>query len=118
MMARLPGVIIPADRSAARIHPRSPLPASGAENPCVRLWEAAGGKEVDVYKAHATPVGNLLFTPDGNQVPSFSSDPDGKLLAMGNGGGVVLWNAVTGEQVKAWTLQESVGGVAFSADSR
>jgi WD40 repeat protein len=117
----------------------------------VRLWGADGGKEVDVYKAHATPVGNVLFTPDGKQVLSLSSDPlvrrqevtedavkevppapkwpagaigivavspDGKLLATGTGGSVVLWNAATGEQVKGWTLQESVGGLSFSADSR
>jgi WD40 repeat protein len=117
----------------------------------VRLWEADGGKEVNVYKAHATPVGNVLFTPDGNQVLSLSSDPlvrrqevtddgvkelpaapklpsasvgaiaaspDGKRLATGGpGGSVVLWNAA-GEQVRAWSLQESVGGLAFSADSR
>jgi WD40 repeat protein len=118
----------------------------------VHLWEADGGKEVDVYKAHATPVLNVLFTPDGKQVLSLSTDPlvrrqevtedgvkelpaapkwpaggygaaavspDGKLLATGgNGGGLVLWNAATGEQVKTWTLQEVVSGLAFSADSR
>jgi WD40 repeat protein len=40
----------------------------------VQLWETEGGKEVDVYKGHATPVGTVLFTPDGKQVLSHSSE--------------------------------------------
>src|SRR5262249_27461010 len=44
--------------------------------------------------------------------------PDGKLLATGTGGSVVLWNAAAGGQGKAGTVQESGGGLAVHAEGR
>jgi WD40 repeat protein len=119
---------------------------------CMRLWDPDSGKELDVYKGHATPVGTVLFTPDGKQVLSHGSEleirrhevteekmkelpaapkwpggtvdvvaasPDGKLLATrGPSASVVLWEAETGEQVKGWNLNEVVGSLSFSSDSR
>src|SRR6266545_6344451 len=73
----------------------------------VRLWDVATGQELP------SPPG------DAEYVEAVAYSPDGKTLAAGlewGSGGLRLWDVASGK-VKA-SLQERVGGLAFSPDNR
>jgi WD40 repeat protein len=52
-------------------------------------------------------------------VHRFVPTPDGKnLVTSGLDGKIILWDLATGKRLKEWVMQETVGGLAVSGDSR
>jgi hypothetical protein len=60
--------------------------ASGASDNAVRLWDAAGGKEIARLEGHKNQVDSVVFSPDGKRLASGAFDNT-----------VRLWDA-TGER--------------------
>jgi WD40 repeat protein len=72
----------------------------------VRLWSSANAVAGSTLDAHAGPVLALAFAPDSSS-----------LAAGGASGAVVLWNPLTGAQLRTFTgAGGAVRGVAFSRD--
>lgn len=107
--------------SAIVFSPDSGLIASGSGDKSARIWNVETGAQIKKLETK-TPITWQLAS--GNQtmrlslaVTSVAFSPDGKLLAMGTGRAVHLWEVSTGNQVR--TLEghtESVTGVTFVPD--
>jgi tetratricopeptide (TPR) repeat protein len=87
--------------------------ASAGKDGTVRVWDAAGGRELLALKGHAGSVTAVAFSPDGR-----------RLASAVKGGTVRVWDAAGGQELLA--LKRSTGealaacgtGVAFSPDGR
>jgi WD40 repeat protein len=77
--------------------------AAGVEQPLVKLWDVATGKEERTLTADST-IGDLAYSPDGSL-----------LAAQVGGGKVTLWDAKT--YVKGATIPIRGAHVAFAPDS-
>ena len=69
----------PFDRHTGEVHTAAYSPdglwiASGATDHTVRLWEAAGRREVAVLLGHTGAVAGIAFTPDGLRLASIGED--------------------------------------------
>jgi WD40 repeat protein len=72
----------------------------------VRIWDAATGAELAVFRGHRQPVSAVAFAPGGARVASASAD-----------GTARLWDAVTGKELLPLTGHtDPVSRVTFSAD--
>ena len=94
--------------------------ASDKDN-TIRLWDAATGQEVKMEKSFLVDIVGK-FTADINSV-AFS--PDGRKIAGGihQSETICLWNAATGEQLRAMRADNAnalhwVNTVAFSVDNK
>lgn len=83
----------------------------------VKVWNRATGEEELFLKGHTSRVRNVMFSPDGKRIVSGSwgrTNPK----HFGNGGEVIVWDAVTGKQLQHF--QRSSGshshGLAISPD--
>lgn len=79
-------------------------------NSAIRVWDTKTGEELLQIAAHTNSISGLAFSPDGKQLASGSGD-----------GTVKLWNAVTGDPIRAYAARAEEGqswmggdGVAFS----
>jgi WD40 repeat protein len=63
--------------------------AADKESCPVYLWDAESGKQVQTFKGHRLGVTSVHFTPDGK-----------RLLTSGSDGLLILWDAVTGKELK------------------
>ena len=86
------------------------LAAADQNEPVIRLWEVASGRQVALFEGH------------GNEVTSIAISPDGLWLASGSLDGTArLWELSTGKELfrflddKIWKW---VGSVALSPDGR
>ena len=122
---------------------------TGADDKTVRLWDVETGKEKATFAGHAEPVVFVASGPAGKILASVSTDgvfklwdatakkeirtpkdqkavrcaafsPDGKLVAVGGDGGIVMvLDAATGEErARLRGHKDSVRALAFSPDSR
>ena len=104
----------------------------------VRLWEVSTGKEI--RKLQTTGGGPAIGTgPPAGAVLAASSrpvdvafSPDGKTIAVGNIGSIILWETLTGKKIQeivlptekitfplgAQTIALTVSAVAFSPDGK
>jgi WD40 repeat protein len=74
----------------------------------VRLWDAAGGKELRALEGHTDVVNTLAFTPDGKGLVSGSDD-----------GTLRLWDVRTGKELRRFAGPgKAVWRVAVSPDGR
>ena len=74
------------------------IPATPAISPSVRVWDPARfekGKEVLILQGHAA-CPTAFFAPDDKSIASFPVNP----------GGVTLWSAQDGKQVRATRRDE------------
>jgi RNA polymerase sigma factor (sigma-70 family) len=102
----------------AAINP--PLPDGDAEIPAVasaprERTDALG----DLLPREALARLGTVRLRIGSPVYNFAFSRDGQLLASGGDRTVIIWNAITGKEVRQLTGHESrVTGVAFSPDGR
>jgi WD40 repeat protein len=81
---------------------------SGSDDKTLKLWNAARGREVQMFTGNRGAVTGVAFGPDGKVAVSGSAD-----------GTLRLWDVTTGLQVRATdSLGWKVTGVAFSPDGR
>jgi WD40 repeat protein len=115
---------------------------SNPEN-TTRLWEVGTGREVRQFPGYTDFVNGLAFSPDGKYLiaaaeenssqlwevetgqplDSFPGDigrfsSDGKLLVIGGQKTAALWDAATGEQLRAFEVANNMWGVEFSPDDQ
>ncbi len=83
------------------------LVTGGVSNSIIRVWDAAGGKEIRQFTASGTQVGALAFAPIARAVASGSDD-----------GGLTLWDPASG--TKQWETKQpgEVRALAFAPDGR
>jgi WD40 repeat protein len=89
------------------ISPNNRIVAAGDTNWTVTLWDTASG----------TVLRTLALDPaeySSGDVSAVAFSPDGTLLAAAAGSGVFIWDARTGDRVRAWT--EAATSAAFSPD--
>jgi WD40 repeat protein/serine/threonine protein kinase len=86
------------------LSPDGTLGVSVSEDDTVRVWDAAGGREL-----HCLPGHRAL------EAVAFS--PDGKWFATG-GAELILWEAATARKLHTLKVKAGVFGLAFSPDSR
>jgi WD40 repeat protein len=81
----------------------------------LKVWDLSSGKEIQAWKAHATEVGAVAFSPDGTRVLSGTGvfDFDRQRWTSGELKG---WDAATGQPVQ--TFDGHTGQVASLAFSR
>ncbi len=78
--------------------------ASGSRDQTVKLWDVATGAELRILKGHS-------------DIYSVAFSPNGKILAVDDGGTVKLWDLTTGAELR--TIETgSVNSVAFSPDGK
>jgi WD40 repeat protein len=97
----------PAQVAAAALAADGKTMASAGHDSCVRLWDAAGGKEL-----------RALETP-GRIPAALAFSPDGKIVAAGSFQMLRLWDVTTGKELAAFRDNEtSAYGLAFSSDGK
>ncbi|WP_416676256.1 NB-ARC domain-containing protein [Egbenema bharatensis] len=109
------------------LNPDGTILATGDSNGEVRLWQAADGQPLAIYKGHRNWIRAIAFSPDGQTIASGSDDqticlwditthrclqtlrrhtawvwsvafsPDGKRLASGDDQSIQLWDLETGQ---------------------
>ena len=80
--------------------------AAGINDGTVKVWEAAGGKELFTLRGHNGGVNSVAFSPDGQRLVTGSDDDTAR-----------VWEAATGEELLTRKGHSSpVQSVAFSAD--
>jgi eukaryotic-like serine/threonine-protein kinase len=75
--------------------PGGELLALACDDRAVRLWEVPAGRERAVLVGHRQRVWSVAFSPDGQTVASCA----GEWLWPRQGGGLKLWDAVTGREL-------------------
>jgi WD40 repeat protein len=85
------------------------LAMSGAYEAALRRWEVQPNALAPLtpWKAGTGYPQTIVPTPDGHAV-----------LTRGLDGSLVVWDLATGKHRFAWTLPETVGGIAISSDGR
>jgi WD40 repeat protein len=83
-------------------------------NHCIRIWDAANGREVLRLRGHTDRVLSLAFSPDGRRLASMSEDRTVKVWDVGAG----LGKGELHEPVFTCRHEERVIGVAFSPDGQ
>jgi WD40 repeat protein/serine/threonine protein kinase len=102
------------NRYGLAFSPDSKLVGVTTEHPLVTLFEAATGKEVQVFRGHTSAVKNVAFSPDGRLVASGAGD-----IVRSQPGEVKVWQAASGQEIFALHGHtDPIYGVAFSPNGR
>jgi WD40 repeat protein len=85
------------------------LAFSGPYKALLERWEVRGGSlaALPEWKGSSGYVQSLTCSPDGQS-----------LVTTGLDGKIILWDLPSGKRVKEWSLNEQLGCVTVSADSR
>jgi WD40 repeat protein len=107
---------------AAGFSPDAKWLASASADGTARIWDVASGKSLRTFLGRAQPPGS---TRPRHAINSIAFSPDGKLLALGSGEGIAVWDlteTARGQPAPKMLLPakeyESVKSVAFSPDGR
>jgi WD40 repeat protein len=103
------GAILGATRGGASlaISPDGRRIATGQTDGTARLWDAASGESIAIFKGHDGPVTSVAFSPDGRD-----------LLTGGVDNTVRLWDTFTLALVTLFKHEDAIIGAAFSPDGR
>src|SRR5882672_9765784 len=72
-----------------------------------RIWEVATGKTLHILVGHTEYVPRVAFSPDGKYVLTGSVDRTAR-----------LWDAVTGNQIKVFSVPSGIESLTFSPDGK
>ena len=84
------------------------LAATGKDN-TITISDANNGKQLLTLEGHTAPVVQLQFNPNGTQLVSASENGED---------GVIIWDSMTGKQVRVLKEAGPVLGLAFSPDGK
>jgi WD40 repeat protein/DNA-binding SARP family transcriptional activator len=84
---------------------------SGAKS--LVLWNTETGEEVHRLLGHRYILRSVAISPDGRTALSGSQAFDGQLEEPGE---LILWDLVTGEEIRRFDNTDDVTSIAFSAD--
>jgi len=81
------------------------LASAATNDPVVRLWDLATGRQVGFFPDHSLQVSSLAFSSDG------------QILAVGAGLEVKLWDVASGQELRSLGgYSQPVNSIAFSPD--
>lgn len=83
------------------------LIVSGGEDRTLRLWDAASGALIRVFRGHSGAANSVAFSPDGRLIVSGSNDQT-----------LRLWEVASGALVVEAKATASVTSVGYSRDGR
>ena len=73
---------------------------------CIRIWDAATGKQIQLFKGHDSRVTSVSFSPAGSRLATGSCDKTAP-----------IWDAATGKQIQLFKGHDNwVTSVSFSPD--
>jgi WD40 repeat protein/serine/threonine protein kinase len=79
---------------------------TGGWDHTARLWDAATGRELLIFKGHTAPILAVAFAPDGRRVATASVDMTAR-----------IWDVETGHELRTLKMHTSwVSSVAFAPD--
>jgi WD40 repeat protein len=93
--------------------------ASGSKDGTIQVWNATTGQHLMTY-ANSGSMGSTDFTKAGpSPWNAVTWSPDGKRIASGTNGDLVVLDAATGKHLASYGYHEGVGhAVAWSPDGR
>lgn len=114
--------------TALRFSPDQKILAAGDQDHAIRLWDVTSGKEMRrMEHGKAGAIGNLAFTPDGQQLVSVGmaayGSRRGRTRSIIDGDDAArVWDVATGKQVREWHVGSdgyvSRVGLEFSPDGK
>jgi WD40 repeat protein len=81
--------------------------ASASDDSTVKLWDAATGKEIQMFRGHASSVVEVAFAPSGDDIVSAAWDNT-----------VRFWDAASRQEPSALKHTHPVLNLAYSRDGR
>jgi WD40 repeat protein len=95
--------------------PDGKILAMGCGDQTVRLWNAATGEPVHIFKGHTAHVNRVAYSVDGKRVVSCAADfLDGRRV-----GEIKVWAADSGKEILSFVVVGgAIHGMALSADGK
>jgi WD40 repeat protein len=94
--------------NAAQFSPDAKLVASASQDNTARTWDAATGKQVQLFAGHTSYVNQARFSADGKRLATASDDKT-----------VRIWDVASGKEIHSLAIPvRRIPDVGFSADSR
>jgi len=94
-------------------HPDGWSLASAGFDGTVRLWDLTLGKEIRNIPAHSGFAERVFFLPDGKRLVSCGG-PLANSANPGEGGAIKVWDAATGEEIRAWRGDAATGIISLA----
>ena len=80
---------------------------AGGDDKTARVWDVASGQTLHVLTGHSELVIRAAYSPDGKYVLTGSVDHTAR-----------LWDAATGDEIKAFVVTSGIESIAFSPDNK
>src|SRR5262245_3082812 len=97
-------------------HPDGLSLASAGFDGTVRAWDLADGKELRKIIAHSGFAERVYFLPGGKRLLSCGG-PLANSTNPGEGGAITVWDAETGDEVRAWRGEAATGIISLALSS-
>jgi len=80
--------------------------ATGSLDRTIRIWSCNTGEKLFTLKTNIDPVYGLIYSPDGKKIASSTY----------RGKDIIIWDAMTGRELKSLSHPDDVGSIRFSPD--